>query len=274
MFAVCMCRRARTKWTICGERHACAVANPGTHTADPSPSRCLRRTSWPRSAAIAPHKATRGGYGRFRALQRLFSGCPDPGRAMHAVQDCTESANLEAYTTGGSGGGGSGSKYACCPAPEFTLPLMSSLVVWCHPCCVVRCFECKQVGHVARNCPFVQCYKCGGSGHRARDCQSASECNQCGSRNHRTRDCPDWQCHRCGKVHSLVCTMGTCHCAVGHSISCPCCLAEWPHVVMVPPLLCRYAVHAVLYVPPSRFSLPVLCLSTARPVEAPAVVGP
>ena len=60
---------------------------------------------------------------------RLFFGCPDPGHAMHAVQDCMESANLEAYTTGGSGGGGSGSKYACFPAPEFTLPFMSSLAL-------------------------------------------------------------------------------------------------------------------------------------------------
>ena len=42
--------------------------------------------------------------------------------------------------------------------------------------CMIRCFNCHQIGHVQRNCPQLRsCYTCGRKGHLARDCHQGNE---------------------------------------------------------------------------------------------------
>ncbi|KAG0205171.1 hypothetical protein BGX28_003166 [Mortierella sp. GBA30] len=82
------------------------------------------------------------------------------------------------------------------------------------PSGALRCFNCKQEGHVSSECPeekhqperseyFGKCYNCGSEEHRTRNCPAPRQmmtCRNCNKEGHMARDCAEPPvCNRCGE---------------------------------------------------------------------------
>ena len=84
----------------------------------------------------------------------------------------------------------------------------------------MQCYNCKEIGHSAKNCPKgLLCHKCKQPGHLSRDCpssqnnnsinnnnensQSEMKCFNCGKAGHKSSECPNKKgkyCYICGQT--------------------------------------------------------------------------
>ncbi|XP_055377114.1 uncharacterized protein LOC129609213 [Condylostylus longicornis] len=72
-----------------------------------------------------------------------------------------------------------------------------------------RCFNCKELGHLAVDCKGLKCFNCNQDGHKINECKeklsenrfSGFTCHVCKEKGHITRNCPkvDFKCHNCGE---------------------------------------------------------------------------
>jgi hypothetical protein len=72
--------------------------------------------------------------------------------------------------------------------------------------CTIRCFNCKEPGHLARECPNQKkgelCLLCGKTGHNSFDCHEKL-CFKCNKSGHEIRDCQAEAVDKCGKCDML-----------------------------------------------------------------------
>ncbi|RXG68565.1 Cellular nucleic acid-binding protein-like [Armadillidium vulgare] len=60
----------------------------------------------------------------------------------------------------------------------------------------VKCFKCKNMGHISENCTYKnKCYTCGAEGHTQDECSIQKDmkniiCYDCSEMGHFSRDCP------------------------------------------------------------------------------------